>query len=256
MRELSLFSGIGGGVLGSKLCGVQIVGYVEKDEYCQRQLAQRITDGVLDIAPIFTHIGSFIREGYAGSYTGMVDIVSAGFPCQPWSKAGQQKEDRDSRNLWPETMEVVRIVGPSFVLLENVQRAFTSGYGYKIVSDLAKAGYDAEWRTLSAFEFGAHHIRKRVFLVAYAHSIGWNPFEVQSGIVSETVQSEKEQGNNVQSELKRAISGRVYAFPDTGNVGMVDDDAYGMERIKGVGNGQLPQVVQYVHEEMILSIQK
>ena len=81
MRELSLFTGAGGGLLGTKLLGWRPVGYVENSEYCQRVIAARIRDGFLEEAPIFGDIRAFIGEGYAESYQGMVDVLSAGFPC-------------------------------------------------------------------------------------------------------------------------------------------------------------------------------
>jgi len=81
MKELSLFSGAGGGLLATKyLLGWETIGYVEWDEYCQQVLIQRIKDGYLDAAPIFGDINEFIKGGYAGSYQGMVDVISAGFP--------------------------------------------------------------------------------------------------------------------------------------------------------------------------------
>jgi len=110
MNELSLFSGTGGGLLGTKLLGFMPVGYVENNDYCQRILKQRITDGVLENAPIFGDIKAFISDGYADEYKGMVDIITAGFPCQPFSIAGKQQGDQDGRNMWPETIDVIRRV--------------------------------------------------------------------------------------------------------------------------------------------------
>jgi len=91
MLELSLFSGAGGGLLGSKILGWKTVGMVEYDEYCQRVIMQRQADGLLDQCPVFGDVREFIRDGYAASYTGMVDVVSAGFPCQPFSVAGKRQ---------------------------------------------------------------------------------------------------------------------------------------------------------------------
>lgn len=90
MRELSLFAGAGGGILGSKLLGWTTVGYVEFNEYCQKVLAQRIKDGLIDNAPIFGDIRAFNDCGYASSYQGMVNVVTGGFPCQPFSSCGKQ----------------------------------------------------------------------------------------------------------------------------------------------------------------------
>jgi len=119
MRELSLFSGYGGFSLGLKLASIDVVtiGYVELDVYCQRILTQRMEDGFLDKAPIIRDI----RTADFRPMAGLVDIVTAGFPCQPHSKAGKRLGKEDSRNLWPDTLRVIWEVEPSYVLLENVQ---------------------------------------------------------------------------------------------------------------------------------------
>lgn len=106
MKELSLFSGAGGGLLATHhLLGWETVGYVEFNEYCQKVIAQRIKDGLLDNAPIFGDIRAFVSEGYAASYTGMVDVVSGGVPCQDISSAGGGKElmgrDLECGHIWP-----------------------------------------------------------------------------------------------------------------------------------------------------------
>jgi DNA (cytosine-5)-methyltransferase 1 len=168
MKELSLFSGAGGGLLGTKLLGWEHCGYVEFNDYCQRVIAQRIDDGFLDEAPIFSDIKAFISEGYADAYQGMVDVVTGGFPCQPFSVAGKQAGADDSRNMWPETLAVLRIVQPRFAYLENVPGLLTHEYARRIFGDLAESGFDAQWRVLSAAECGAPHKRDRVWIVAYA----------------------------------------------------------------------------------------
>ena len=81
MKYLSLFSGVGGSDLGAQhLLGWECKGYVEYDTYCQGVLKQRIIDGVLSTAPIFGDIRKFVQGGYSGSYRGLVDVVTAGFP--------------------------------------------------------------------------------------------------------------------------------------------------------------------------------
>jgi len=170
MRELSLFSGAGGGLLGTKLLGWETVGYVEWEEYCQKIIAQRIKDGIFDNAPIHGDIRAFIDEGYAEAYQGMVDVVTAGFPCQPFSVAGKQRGIDDERNKWPETLECIRIVRPRFVFLENVPGLLAGSHGYfgHILRELAESGYNARWRVLSAAEVGAPHKRDRLWILAYS----------------------------------------------------------------------------------------
>ena len=174
MRELSLFSGGGGGVYGSKLLGWQTVGYVEFTEYPQKIIAQRIKDGIFDEAPIFSDVRAFVSEGYARSYQGMVDVVSGGFPCQPFSVAGKRAGSDDSRDMWPATMEVIKIVRPSYVYLENVPGLLSAAmddesgrlvhYFGAILRDLAEGGYDCRWGVLGADDVGARHHRKRLWI--------------------------------------------------------------------------------------------
>ncbi len=124
MNELSLFTGAGGGLLGSRMLGWRTVGYVEWDDYCQRVLAARINDGLLDPAPIFGDVRTFVCDGYAASYQGMVDVVTAGFPCQPFSVAGKRAGEADERNMWPATLDFIRIVRPALSCLKMCGESF------------------------------------------------------------------------------------------------------------------------------------
>lgn len=194
MRELSLFSGAGGGLLGTCLLGWRPVGYVEWNEYCQRVIAARIRDGILPDAPIFGDVNTFNREGYAASYQGMVDVVTGGFPCQPFSLAGKRLAADDPRNGWPATIECLRLVRPRYALLENVPGLITSGYFGTILGDLAESGFDCRWRVLSAAEMGAPHKRDRLWVLAHARSsrLG-RPDAVQPGRNQERHHSPSEQ---------------------------------------------------------------
>ena len=183
MTELSLFTGAGGGLLGTKLLKWRTLGYVEYEDYCQRVIAQRIKDGLLDDAPIFGDIRAFNDSGHAASYQGMVDVITAGFPCPAFSVAGKRKADADERNMWPETIRTIRIIRPRFCLLENVSGLLsvrgTDGRPYfgRVLGDLAESGYDARWRVLSAAECGAPHKRDRLWIVAHARCAEWRTSE-------------------------------------------------------------------------------
>lgn len=199
MRELSLFSGVCGGSLATKYyLGWRCLGYVENEPYCQKVIRQRIEDGLLDAAPIFGDVRKFISGGYAESYQGMVDVVTAGFPCQPFSVAGKRAGEDDERNMWPATRNVIRIVRPRWTLLENVPGLASNSkeevgeegeciiyqgnrkankfivkgsYLGRILGDLAEAGYDAKWTVLGADDCGAPHRRKRLWILAYASEL-------------------------------------------------------------------------------------
>jgi DNA (cytosine-5)-methyltransferase 1 len=169
VKELSLFTGGGGGVYASKLLGHEIVGYVEFNEYCQKIIKQRIIDGIFDEAPIFGDI----REFDATPYCGSVDIITGGFPCQPFSVAGRKKGKDDSRNMWPETIRVIKQTQPKEAFLENVPGLLSSGYFSTILNDLSQAGYDAKWITLSASDCGAPHKRERLWILANTRCERW-----------------------------------------------------------------------------------
>ena len=170
MNELSLFTGAGGGVLGTKLLGWRTVGYVEWDKYCQQIIEQRIEDDFLDEAPIFGDIDHFIESGASKKYSGFVDVVTAGFPCQPFSVAGKKKGQDDERNKWPQTIQCIRDVRPRYALLENVPGLLNSGYFGEILTSLAQAGFDARWCVLGADDVGAPHRRKRLWILADSES--------------------------------------------------------------------------------------
>ena len=231
MHELSLFSGACLGVCGTHhLLGWRTVGYVEIDDYCQRVIAQRIRDGVLDDAPIFGDIRAFIRDGYAASYTGLVDVITAGFPCQPFSSAGKRLGEADDRNMWPETIECIRIVRPRYVLLENVSALLAHPYARTIFGDLAESGFDCRWRRLSAAEVGAPHLRNRIWIVSDAQR------ERLERVVEAGTASRATDGPGDGRD-----SGWWTVEPGVGRV--VDGCPARMDRLKALGNGQVPAVV-------------
>lgn len=244
MRELSLFSGIGGGLLGTLLLGWHPVGYVEWDDYCQRVLRQRIDDGIFPNAPIFGDIQSFNRDGYAAAYQGLVDVVTGGFPCQPFSAAGKRTGKDDARNMWPATIETIRLVRPRYALLENVPGLLSSGYFGTILGDLAESGYDARWRILSAAEVGAPHLRDRVWIAANREGERWPP--VNNGVGAEAEQRSRSKGYKqvwgCESPVPLHMAGRTVGW-----LGSLPPAHHGatstMDELRGIGNGQVPGVV-------------
>ena len=173
MRELSLFSGAGGGLLATKhILGWETLGYVEWDEYCQRVIAQRIEDRLLDRAPIFGDIRAFVSEGYAERYRGLVDVIAAGWPCQPHSCAGKRQGADDPRDMWGPTLDCLRTIKPRWFLGENVPGLLSTDSGRYfggVLRDLAEAGYDdVRWMVYGADDCGAPHRRKRLWVVAHA----------------------------------------------------------------------------------------
>lgn len=133
LRELHLFAGIGGGILGGMLLGHRCVGAVEINPYCRKVLRARQADGTLPAFPIHDDIRTFT----GGSWRGRVDVVAGGFPCQPWSSCGHRRGTADERHLWPEMARIVAEVRPRYVFLENVNiEAFREPW-----RDLRELGY-------------------------------------------------------------------------------------------------------------------
>lgn len=228
MRELSLFSGAGGGLLGTHLLGWTPIGYVEWDDYCQRVIAQRIADGILPAAPIFTDVREFIQSGAAAEYRGFADVVTGGFPCQPFSTAGKRAGADDSRNMWPATIAVIRAVRPQYAFLENVPGLLSSGYFGTILGDLAESGYSARWRILSAAEVGAPHQRDRLWIVAHTHS-------------TKHAIHERRRERKIQQRPNFVGSSWWVSQP---GIPRVDDGATNRMVVdRAIGNGQVPAVV-------------
>ncbi|MDN8247170.1 DNA cytosine methyltransferase [Acinetobacter baumannii] len=173
MNELALFSGAGGGVLASYLLGWRTVCAVERDAYAAQVLAQRQNDGILEAFPIWSDITSFDGKPWRG----IVDVISGGFPCQDISSAGKGAGIEGKRSgLWAEMARIIGEVRPSYVFVENSPMLVSRGLT-RVISDLAKMGYDAQWARFSASNFGAPHIRDRIWIVGYSHSerlnTGW-----------------------------------------------------------------------------------
>ncbi len=166
LRALHLCSGFGGFELGLRLAGVRArtVAHVERDSYAAATLVARMEEAHLDPAPVWSDIDTFDARPWCGR----VDLITAGFPCQPFSMAGQQRGVDDDRWLWPSIRRLIRDVGPAFVFLENVPQLVRLGLPH-VLADLAEFGFDAEWGLLSASAVGAPHPRNRFWLVGYAH---------------------------------------------------------------------------------------
>jgi site-specific DNA-cytosine methylase len=165
MRELALFAGAGGGILGGKLLGWQTVCAVEINPYCQRVLMQRQDDGMLEPFPIWGDITTFDGRPWAG----LIDVISGGFPCQDISAAGSGAGITGERSgLWTEMARIIREVRPQHVLVENSPMLTSRGLGV-VLGDLAKLRYDARWGVFSAAGVGAPHLRKRIWIRAYAN---------------------------------------------------------------------------------------
>jgi len=163
MRELHLFAGCGGGILGGILLGHTCVCAVEIEPYCRKVLLQRQRDGILPRFPIWDDVRTFDGKPWQGK----ADVVCGGFPCQDISCAGLGGGiEGEQSGLWNEMRRIICEVGPRFAFVENSPTLTSRGLGI-VLRDLAEMGMDARWCVLGADDVGAEHHRKRIWILAY-----------------------------------------------------------------------------------------
>lgn len=160
---LDLFSGIGGFALGSTWAGCEVAGFCEIDPWCASILRKNFP-GVPIHDDIRTLSGDLVREWTGGR---RVDILTGGFPCQPFSRAGKQKGEEDERHLWPEMLRVVREVRPRWVVGENADGLVDLALD-AVCADLEDGDYAVEPVILPACGLAAAHRRYRVWIIARA----------------------------------------------------------------------------------------
>jgi DNA (cytosine-5)-methyltransferase 1 len=161
MKVLSLFSGGGLGDYGLTLAGMEIVGQVEIDEYCQKILSLRWPK-----VPKWRDIRD-VKGAEVIDRCGAIDLISGGFPCQDISNAGNKVGIKGKKSgLWKEMFRIVCEIRPKFVFVENVSALLIRGIG-TVLGDLASIGYDAEWECIPASAVGANHRRDRLWIVSH-----------------------------------------------------------------------------------------
>ncbi|MDR7189762.1 DNA (cytosine-5)-methyltransferase 1 [Microbacterium sp. BE35] len=162
MKIGSLFSGYGGLDLGvMSVLGGEVAWHVEFDDAPSRILAHHWPD--------VPNYGDVTKVDW--SSVQQVDVITAGYPCQPFSLSGKRKGSADERHLWPYVLGAVRHLRPRLVVLENVRGHLTLGFD-RVLGDLAEAGYDAQWVCIPASAAGAPHRRERIFILAHAAGVG------------------------------------------------------------------------------------
>lgn len=237
---LSLFSGIGGMDLGLDRAGWTCVGQVELDPFCRSVLARHWPE-----VPRHDDVRTCV-DWWRGAARPAVDLVCGGFPCQPVSTAGARLAQDDPRWLWPHMARVIGTIRPAYAIMENVPGLFTAGFG-DVVGDLAALGYDAEWGVLSACAVGAPHSRERVFIVAYAHGVDWRPAEPCLVLAGPETPS----SSVGASGRGRGDGSHWNVEPGMGRVVDRIPNRMDADRLRGLGNAVVPQVAQFVGEQLL-----
>lgn len=226
MTHLSLFSGIGGMDLAAEMAGFTTVGQCEAGEY-QAAVLRRHWPTV----PLWRDIRDLSGGGFRErTGLGAVDVISGGFPCQPFSTAGKQRGKTDDRYLWPEMLRVVRELRPTWVVGENVAGIVRLALD-DVLSELEGAGYACRAFVLPACAVGAPHRRERVAIVA--HSDGER---LQTGNTERRLRPE-----HGRDPAACACCSRDpwQAEPGVGRV--ADGVPHRMDRLRALGNAVVPQ---------------
>jgi DNA-cytosine methyltransferase len=206
LKLLDLFSGIGGFSLGLESTGgFETIAFVEKDDFCQKVLKKHWPN---------TTIEGDIRNVKGDKYE--ADIITGGFPCQPFSVAGKRKGTDDDRYLWDETIRVVRECKPRWFIGENVEGLININNGVvlrQVQTDLEKEGFEVQCLVIPASGVGAWHQRKRIWIMGYSKHNGRSSTKIKGR--NDKTNDNSEKRKNQTSEFERT-SGPI----NNGNVRM------------------------------------
>lgn len=268
MRSLELFAGIGGIALAEQMAGIEVAGLCEYADYPRMILQKHWPD-----VPLFKDVTKLDREELtnAGISPDSIDIVSGGFPCQPFSIAGHRKGTEDDRDLWPEMFRIIKQLWPTWVVGENVAN-FANMELDRTLSDLEDLGYQTRAFVLPACAVNAPHQRLRTFIVAHSNREGqlqsqgayqdqrrWtrDGSEVLANASSKRRQtsSHDEFRNIANWQSKRQFSttgGTPAKWQPEPSVGRVANGVPNrMDRIKALGNAVVPQQILPIFKAIV-----
>jgi len=212
LRHLDLFSGIGGFSLGLEATGsFKTVAFCDIEKYCLEILEKRFP-GV----PRYTDIKELTYDKLKAdgiiSKNKKIDIITGGYPCQPFSVAGRKKGEEDPRHLWPEYFRIIKELRPSWVIGENVSGHIKLGLD-TVLENLESEGYSARTFSISASSVGANHQRERVWIVANSNSSRDQGKESRST----RKENEKEISDREKNSSSRFIDGTNKIFTEQGS---------------------------------------
>ena len=237
LKTFHLFAGAGGGILADLLLNHIPVGACEIEQYPRDILLQRQSDGMLPFFPVWDDICTLDGRPWRGA----VDVLAGGFPCQDLSTQGanhgeKQGLDGDRSGLWKEYQRLIGEIQPRFIFAENSPNLRGNGLG-TVLQDLARLGYDARWCKLGGCHVGADHKRERLWILAYTDGDrleGRNRFDQEGP------------WNPSPRPMEGLCEAQVWAnLPAPDAFGISNGMAGKLDRLKAVGNGQIPAVAAF-----------
>ena len=233
VNHLSLFSGIGGIDLAAHWAGMQTVAFCEREPFPQKVLKKHWPD-----VPIYDDVCTLTAErlkedGIIGPGR-TIDIISGGYPCQPYSLAGERKGSDDDRALWPEVKRLLEDIRPRWFVGENVAGHITMGLD-DVLSDLDDIGYTSQPIVIPATAVGALHRRDRVFVLSHSNGLrlSWR----------KVARSSEKSRQRIEQQFKRLLQAGSWSKISTADF---SGETYGLSRrmdehrVKALGNAVFP----------------
>jgi len=203
---LSLCTGYGGIERGLELAGFEhrVLAHVEIEAFAITNLAAKMEAGQLDAAPIWSNLKTLPVD----CFRDRVDLLTGGYPCQPFSAAGKRQGKDDPRHLWPYIYDIIRAIRPVQCFFENVEGHISLGLR-EVIEDLEGLGYKTTFGIFSASEVGAPHQRKRIFILGNAKHHGLASSEIRRGIeeTSDNNEGWKSEASKSQGTSEREVNG-------------------------------------------------
>jgi DNA (cytosine-5)-methyltransferase 1 len=223
MKHGSLFSGIGGFDLAAEWCGWENVFHCEWNPFGQKVLKHHFPNSI--------SYNDITKTDFS-IHRGNIDIITGGFPCQPYSTAGLRKGKADERHLFPEMLRAIKEIQPTWVIGENVRGLVSWGGGlvfHEVCDDLEREGYEVQSFIIPAASVNAPHRRERIWFVAYSHNARANQSMRSNGEREKIDQRQEEltqpefrqngsNGTFINSNDKRTSSGFGQIQKENGEV--------------------------------------
>ena len=234
MTHLDLFSGIGGFALAAKWAGIETVAFCEIDDFACKVLNKNFPD-----VPVHRDIRELDGSLYAG-----IDLITGGYPCQPFSTAGKRKGADDPRHLWPDMFRVIRQARPAWVVCENVEGHVTNGLD-SVCDDLESEGYEVRPFIIPACAVESPHIRNRVWIIANTARSGRERVLGIGGKAQTENEGERRQQDRefIQTNARSAETRWRNGWGTSPRICRVDDGLPNrVDRCKSLGNAIVPQI--------------
>lgn len=247
LKHFSLFTGIGGIDLAAEWAGFETVGQCEWADYPTKVLEKHWPD-----VPRWRDIRSVTKESVKDRRIGAIDLISGGFPCQPFSVAGKRKGKEDDRYLWPEMLRVIQELHPTWVIGENVAGIVNMALD-KVLSDLENINYSCQAFIIPAASVGAIHIRERIFILAYTNDLDCKKALLDNS--AEITQWEENERKRSKDRVRVTIDNPIDITTETSKTIQSNIESYVLRvddgisrkldenRIKCLGNAVVPQQV-------------